>query len=92
MPNPVFVFGIVLATMYGLGCHVLLGGSVRRMVLFVISSWVGFLLGQYIGDIIGIELFRLGVLHLLPASVCSFIFLAFTRIITTETQGKVTRR
>lgn len=92
MPNPVFVFGFVLATLYGLGFHIAMGGSARRMVLFVASSWVGFLLGQYLGNFIGIELFRIGIVHLLPATVCAFVFLIFAHVITAETPGRVTRR
>ncbi|MCY4070894.1 MAG: hypothetical protein OXG60_06315 [Chloroflexi bacterium] len=92
MPNPVFVFGFVLATLYGLGFHVAMGGSARRMVLFVTTSWVGFLLGQYIGNFIRIDLFRIGIVHLLPATVSAFVFLIFAHLITAETQGRVTRR
>ncbi len=92
MPGPVFVFGFVLATMYGLGFHVVMGGSARRLVLFVITSWVGFLLGQYIGDFLAIELFEIGTVHLLPATLCALAFLIFAHVVTTETESRVTRR
>ena len=62
------------------------------MVLFVATSWVGFLLGQYIGDFIRIDLFRIGIVHLLPATVCALVFLIFAHLITVETPGRVTRR
>ncbi len=91
MLNPVFVFGLVIATLYGLGFHVVMGGPARRMVLFVTTSWVGFLLGQYIGDFISIDFMRIGIVHLLPATVCSFVFLVFAHVITTEKLGRVTQ-
>ena len=62
------------------------------MVLFVVTSWVGFLLGQYIGDFLLISIFRIGIVHLLPATLTAFAFLVFAHLITTETEGRVTRR
>ena len=92
MPSPVFAFAFFVATMYGLGFHVVAGGSARRLVLFVLTSWVGFLLGQYVGEVFAIDLLKLGIVHLLPATVCAFVFLLFARRLTTETEGRVTRR
>ena len=43
MPNPILIFAFVIATMYGLGFHVIMGGNARRMVLFIVTSWLGFL-------------------------------------------------
>lgn len=92
MPNPVFIFAFVIATMYGLGFHVILGGNARRMVLFIVTSWVGFLLGQYIGGHLDIELLRIGVIHLLPASVSAVGLLIFAHVLTAEATTPVSRR
>ena len=92
MPNPVFAFAFIIATMYGLGFHVILGGNARRMVLFVVTSWVGFLLGQYIGAYLDISLLRIGVIHLLPASVCTAGLLVFAHVLTAEPSTPVSRR
>ena len=92
MPSPVFVFGFVLATMYGLGFHVIMGGSARRLVLFVTTSWVGFLLGQYLGGYLKIDFLMIGLVHVFPATLCSFAFLLFANLVTAETEGRVTRR
>jgi len=92
MPNPVIVFAFVIATMYGLSFHVVLGGNARRLVLFVVSSWVGFLLGQYIGGFLNISMLRIGVVHLLPASVAAVGLLIFARLLTAEPSAAATRR
>lgn len=92
MPNPVFVFAFVIATMYGFGFHVMLGGNARRMALFLVTSWVGFLLGQYIGGYLDIALLRIGVIHLAPASVTAVALLIFAHALTVETTTPVTRR
>jgi len=92
MPNPVFVFAFVIATMYGLGFHVILGGDARRMVLFVVTSWVGFLLGQYIGDYLEVNVLKIGVIHLLPASITAVGLLIFAHALTAKPSSPVSRR
>ncbi len=92
MPNPIFVFAFVIATMFGLAFHVIMGGNVRRMVLFIVTGWLGFLLGQYIGGYLGITLFKIGVVHLLPASVGAIALLMFAHILTAEPSTPVSRR
>ncbi len=92
MPNPVFAFAFIIATMYGLGFHFVLGGKARRMVLFVVTSWLGFLLGQYIGGFLGIGMLRIGVIHLLPASVTAVGLLLFAHVLTAEPSTPVSRR
>ncbi len=92
MPNPVFAFACIMATMYGLAFYVLTGGDARRLVLFVVTSWVGFLLGQYIGDSFSLDNLRIGTIHLLPATVAAFALLCFAHIVTSRPSTPVTRR
>ncbi|MCY3796662.1 MAG: hypothetical protein OXG23_00295 [Chloroflexi bacterium] len=92
MPNPVFVFAFVIATMYGLAFHVVLGGNARRMVLFIVTSWVGFLLGQYVGAYLDITFLRIGVIHLAPASVTAVGLLIFAHALTADPTTPVSRR
>ncbi len=92
MPNPVFIFAFMLATMYGLGFHVLMGGNARRLVLFVATSWLGFLLGQYIGGYLNIALLKIGLVHLLPASIAAAALLIFAHMLTAESRAPVSRR
>jgi len=92
MLNPVFLFAFVLATMYGLAFHVLMGGNARRLVLFVATGWLGFLLGQYVGGYLNIALFKIGIVHLLPASIAAGALLVFAHMLTARPRSPVTRR
>ena len=69
------VLGFLLATAYGAGFHLLLGGPARRILIFVIAAWIGFLVGHIIGDLAGIEFLKLGALHLFSASAGAWITL-----------------
>ncbi|MCA9976322.1 MAG: hypothetical protein KC413_11250, partial [Anaerolineales bacterium] len=67
------VLGFLLATAYGAGFHLLLGGPARHILLYVLAAWLGFAIGHFLGDMLNIELLKLGALHLLSASIGSWI-------------------
>jgi len=92
MPNPIHLFAFIIATMLGLGFHVLMRGDARRLVLFVVMSWLGFLLGQYVGTLLETDLLTVGMLHLLPATMSSLALMFFAHFLTAEPASAVTRR
>jgi hypothetical protein len=67
--------GFLLATAYGAAFHFIMGGPAKRILLYVLASWIGFAIGHFIGDLINLELFKLGVLHLFSASLGAWIAL-----------------
>lgn len=69
------VLGFLLATAYGSGFHLLLGGPARRILLYVLAAWIGFALGHVVGDLLNVEVLKLGVLHLFSASLGAWIAL-----------------
>ena len=69
------VLGFLLATAYGAGFHILLGGPARRILLYVLAAWLGFAIGHLLGGWFNINLFKLGALHLFSASLGAWIAL-----------------
>lgn len=69
------ILGFFLATAYGAGFHLIMGGPARRILLYVLASWVGFAVGHLLGDFINLELLNLGALHLFSASLGAWIAL-----------------
>ncbi len=76
--SPAFTFGLLIATFYGALAHVLLGGDGRRLLALVIASWIGFAIGQGLGQIMGINALAVGPIRVLAASLGSFIATATT--------------
>ena len=72
------VLGFLLSTAYGAGFHLLMGGPARRIVLYVLASWLGFALGHFLGDLLNIEWLKMGVLYLFSASIGSWLDLIIT--------------
>jgi uncharacterized membrane protein YeaQ/YmgE (transglycosylase-associated protein family) len=69
------VLGFLLSTIYGAVFHLIIGGPPRRLVMYVVVSWIGFTIGHFIGDLFGIEVLKLGAIHLFTASVGSWVAL-----------------
>lgn len=69
------ILGFLLATAYGAGFHLLLGGPARRIILYLVAAWIGFALGHVVGDLINLNWLRLGALQLFSASVGAWVAL-----------------
>ena len=76
------VLGFLLATLYGAGFHLVMGGRPRQIILYLVASWVGFIIGHFIGDFFGIETLKLGAVHLLTASLGSWLALMISWILS----------
>lgn len=85
--SPSITFGIILATLYGAATHLALGGSGRRLLAYIAASWVGFALGQAIGDVLDFHALAIGPTNLLSASFGAFIALAITAVLTARQPG-----
>lgn len=82
MPGPAITFGFILATLYGAVFHVVFGGDVRRMALFMLAAWSGFALGQVLSITLALNILVVGSLHVGPASLCALGALLFIHLLT----------
>jgi hypothetical protein len=69
------VLGFLLATAYGAGFHLFLGGPARRVFLYVVAAWLGFAAGHLLGDLLNIDILKLGAIYLFSASLGAWIAL-----------------
>jgi len=67
------VLSLFLATAYGAIFHLIMGGPPRKIALYVISSWIGFIIGHFFGVWLGFDIFRLGTIYLLSASIGAWL-------------------
>lgn len=79
------ILGFLLATAYGAGFHLLLGGPARRIILYLVASWIGFALGHAVGDLINLNWLRLGAVQLFSASVGAWVALIISRWLAGDT-------
>jgi hypothetical protein len=73
------ILGFLLSTAYGAGFHLLLGGPARRIILYLVTAWIGFAVGHVVGDLLDLNWLRLGALQLFSASVGAWVALITSR-------------
>jgi hypothetical protein len=76
MTFPAIVFSFFLATMFGSLLHFWRGGGAGRLVLYLVSSWLGFFGGHFIAGALGIEFLDVGTIHLGMGILGSLLLLA----------------
>lgn len=79
------VLGFLLASAYGALFHLIFGGPIRRILVYLAAAWLGFLIGQFLGDFLNFELLKLGKIHLVSASVGAWLLLLAARWLAGET-------
>jgi hypothetical protein len=75
MSIPALFLGLVLSSLYGALFHLWRGGHAGRLLLYLILSWLGFWIGQFLGNLMNISFDILGQLHIVSASLGSIVFL-----------------
>lgn len=69
------VLGFLLASIYGAAFHLIFGGPIKRIVLYLAAAWLGFFIGQFLGDFLNFEFLKLGKIHLVSASLGAWLLL-----------------
>jgi hypothetical protein len=75
MNTPILLLGFVISTLYGAAFHYWRGGSLMRLVLYVVLSWAGFWVGNYVGGMLNFTFWSIGILHAGAATIGSLLFL-----------------
>ncbi len=76
--SPGFMFAFLLSTAYGAGFHLLFGGSVRKLALYLGAAWLGFALGQWAGAVFDLSVLDVGPVHAFAGSLGSWLALVFS--------------
>ncbi len=84
MPGPSFTFGFILATLFGAVFHLVVGGDVRRLALFLLAGWIGFSLGHLLGGRFDINILNIGPMRVFTASIGAVTALLAAYILVTR--------
>lgn len=75
MTLPGIFLGVIVSSLYGSAFHLWRGGSLGRLFLYLLISWVGFWIGHFAGGALGFTFGTVGTLYLGSATLGSLIFL-----------------
>lgn len=69
MTFPSILIGIVISSLYGAVFHLIKGGGLGRLLLYLILAWIGFWLGHIIASRLGWSFLPYGPLQLGSATL-----------------------
>jgi len=80
MPSsPLLVLSLVIATLYGAVFHLLWGKTWKQLLISWAAALLGFAIGQILASAFSWRDLLIGELHLLAASVTSWLFMFLAR-------------
>ena len=77
--TPTLVFSLLLASIYAATFHLWLGQRLRDLPAFWLTSALGFAVGQFAGESLDAIPITLGQIHVIEATLGSFLFLVVVR-------------
>ena len=75
MTIPSLIFAFLIASLYGVLYHLIRGGRLGRLLLFLVFGWTGFVLGHLLGIWQGWVLIPIGELNFGMSTLGSLFFL-----------------
>lgn len=73
MTIPSLLLGLLLASASGFLFHLIRGGRIPRLLLYLITAWGAFFIGHFISEVLDWRFMRVGTLNLFPALLATFI-------------------
>ncbi len=73
------ILGFIVATAYGAGFHLIVGGRLFMVAIYLVCAWIGFTLGHFVGESISLTFLRLGVVQLFSGSIGAWVMLVLGR-------------
>jgi hypothetical protein len=92
LPSPILTFAFILATLFGAAFHLIFGGNARRLAVFLLFGWIGFAFGHFVGVMFQVDVFNIGALRVVSASLGALIALAAAFLLTSQRTRKRSAR
>jgi hypothetical protein len=82
--NPTLLFSLLLSAGYAAIFHLWTGRTLRDLSIYLFASLIGFGLGQWVGQSMGLVFFRIGQLYVLETALGAFLVLFLVRTLNLE--------
>ncbi len=70
---PYILLSLLLGATYGTLFHLWRGQNLRDLIIYFLMGIIGFGLGQGLGNILGVNLLLIGPVHIIEATVTSWV-------------------
>ncbi len=82
--SPPLVLSIIIASAYAALFNLWQGGTPKDLLLYLLSSWLGFGLGELAGDLFGLDILMIGQIHLVEGTIGALLLLVVVRWLKTS--------
>ncbi len=77
--SPPFVLSVILSTALAALFNLWQGGSPRDLAIYLVAGWLGFAVGELLGDWLGLNLLMVGQVHVAEAGLMCALLLFVAR-------------
>jgi len=73
--SPPLVLSLIIASAYAAFFNLWQGGSATDLLIYLVACWLGFAIGELVGDFLGLDILMVGQIHVLEGTVGSVLLL-----------------
>ena len=73
--SPPLILSLIIASAYAAFFNLWQGGSARDLLIYLLACWLGFAIGELVGDLLGLDILMIGQIHVLEGTVGSLVLL-----------------
>ena len=77
--SPPLVLSLIIASAYAAFFNLWQGGSARDLVIYLVACWLGFAIGELVGDVLGLDILMIGQIHVVEGTFGSLGLLALAK-------------
>ena len=77
--SPPLVLSLIIASAYAAFFNLWQGGSARDLLIYLLACWLGFAIGELVGDFVGLDILMIGQIHILEGTFGSLLLLFLSK-------------
>jgi len=77
--SPPLILSLIIASAYAAFFNLWQGGSARDLLIYLLACWLGFAIGELVGDFVGLDILMIGEIHILEGTFGSLLLLFLSK-------------
>jgi hypothetical protein len=77
--SPPLVLSLIIAGAYAAFFNLWQKGSVKDLLLYLVVCWLGFGIGELVGDLLDVDILMIGQIHILEGTLGSWLLLLLVK-------------
>jgi hypothetical protein len=73
--SPPLVLSLIIASAYAAIFTLWQRASARDLLIYLLACWLGFAIGELIGDVVGLDILMIGQIHVVEGTLGSILLL-----------------